>query len=245
MGDADLQTLIAEREQGFEQLQDRVESGDVPSENRPSTLSFLSKDARWLGDLYALDGQPDASTAWFDEAARYGLDHLRAKADRTGEHAWESRPQQTIDLLYAAVLGRDEDRLADVVTATRASPAPFPEQFPDAAPWYHYSRSLAGCLADEPETASEHRAQLAAASERHTAGFDEFFDALGGVLDGLLADDGRQLAAGIEALIADLSDSERDPHHVRVPASALVELGSRRGLAVDVADGHVYEHVRG
>jgi hypothetical protein len=239
----DLRTKIEERERGVERLRDMLDEGVVDPANRAETLDTVATNARWLGDLYALDGRPAPATEWFGEAARYGLRRVR-ESQRPDGDAGESEPQQAIDLLHCAVLSGEARLVTEATAAVRAMDDGLPDRNPAVAPWYHYATGLAAYVAGDDAAAADHLSALASPPAAAPGEFANVFAALTGVLDGFVDADGEGLTAAVDALVADLSASEDDPHHVRVPATALVRLADERGVAVSVDSPHVHEALR-
>lgn len=237
-------TKIAEREESIEQTLELLAQGEVPEANRPGALRMLGGDAEWLGDYYGLVDEPGPAREWFGEATRYFLRYLGEREDET----WREMPVQLINLLYCAVLSGDDEVLTEAAGAVLDVPETFPETYPVKAPWYHYVRGLASSVAGDEAALEEQLVALDDARERSDLGFDEFFAALSGVLDGFLHADADRIERAVDRLAADLLASEDDPHYARMAASALVALASRRGLDVaapTVVATHDLEHGQG
>lgn len=232
ISDAELRDKAERCEEIIDRTVDRWEN--IPPERKPYVR--LGLKARGCGIYTLLLGDTDSAREWFAESsARYLQERERCRGST-------NEPQMLLWTLLTAVLSGDEDAMREAAESGASVEHADPKYFTQ------FDRCLVGLL-DGDDNAVRAAADELAASEDDAADRLDYYDGLGATCRAIAAEDTDALDRGLAAVLERHEElvptfgATMDDGLVCIPATALLVLARRRGLAVEGLDALDSEYV--
>lgn len=229
-----------------------LEQGEVPQDRVHLVYSSLGGDYRDLGLYSALLDEEATAREQFATAVDYYLSGIRRARERKDEIKRgnrESEPSRLLTALYTALLSNDNDRLTEAARETLAMDAEYVTEFPDTAYKYYAAKAVAAVILDVDEAESHLRALQDGLDDLRPE-LRQFFGGIAGVVDGILANDAKTVADGVQRLLANHSSSvQGEPTNpndaVSLPATAMVALARKHGVDVPIESEYFLPRIEG
>lgn len=132
--EATLEDCLYDARKGLQLNASLWQDGEVPVDGVTNITYTTAKDFELLAKCGALLGAVRQSREWFGEAARQYLEHVHAgrlRRDIRERSGWEGEPRMLSRALNAALLSRDETRLAEIATVTLEMDESYLDAFAD------------------------------------------------------------------------------------------------------------------